>query len=69
MNGIDKYATEMSEEPQENHIGAIGDSTWKPVATARPEQTSMPTTSSPRVTLPYHQCDWIDVEPGMYDKR
>ena len=36
---------------------------------ARPEQTSMPTTSSPRVTLPYPQCDWIDVEPGKYDTR
>ena len=20
------------------------------------------------VTLPYHHCDWIDVEPGQYDK-
>ena len=32
MNEIDKYATEMSEETQENHIDDIGDSTGKPVA-------------------------------------
>ena len=28
----------------------------------------MTTTSSPTVTLPYHQREWIDVEPGPYDK-
>ena len=28
----------------------------------------MPTTSCSAVTLPYHQRDWIDVEPGQYDK-
>ena len=40
----------------------------KPVAKARPKQTSVPTTSSPTVTLPYHLCEWIDAEPGQYDK-
>ena len=68
VNGINKYVTEMSEETQENHIDVIGDSTKKPVAKARSKQTSMPTTSSPTVTFPYHQRDWIDVEPGQYDK-
>ena len=28
----------------------------------------MPTTSS-TTTLPYHQRDWIDVEPGPFDKK
>ena len=28
----------------------------------------MPTTSSPTVTLPYNLREWIDVEPGKYDK-
>ena len=68
LNGINKYVTEMTEETQENHIDDIGDSTGKPVARARPKQTSVPTTSSPTITLPYHQRDWIDVEPGRYDK-
>ena len=27
-----------------------------------------PTTSSPPVTSPYHHREWIDVEPGQYDK-
>ena len=53
---------------QENHIDDAGDRTGKPVAKARPKQTSMPTTSSSTVTLPYHQRDWIDFEPGQYDK-
>ena len=67
-NGMNKYVTEMMEETQENHVDDIGDGTWKPVAEAGPKQTSMPTTSSPTVTLPYRQLDWIDVEPGQNDK-
>ena len=59
----------MTEETQENHIDYIGDGTGKLVASARPKQTSMPTTSSPTVTLPYHQREWIHVEPGQCDKR
>ena len=50
-----KYVTEMTEETQENLIDDIGDSTGKPVAEAGPKQASIPTTSSPTVTLPYHQ--------------
>ena len=54
VNGIDEYVTEMTEETRENHIDDIGDSTEEPVAEARLKQTSMSTTSSPTVTLPYH---------------
>ena len=36
----------------------------KLVVKARPKQTSMPTTSSPTVTLPYYVGVWIDVEAG-----
>ena len=43
--------------------------TRKLVAEARPKQTSVPTTSSPTVTLPYHLREWVDVEPGKYDKN
>ena len=68
VNGINKYVTEMSEETQENHIDDIGDSTGKPIARARPNQTSMPMCSSPTVTLPYHLREWIDVEPGKCDE-
>ena len=56
VNGINKHVTEMKEGTQEHHIDDIGDSTRKPVAKARPKQT-MPTTSSPTVSLPYHQRD------------
>ena len=68
VDGINKYVTEMTEETQENHTDDTGDSTWKPIAAARPKQTSMPTTSSPTITLPYHLREWIHVEPGKYDK-
>ena len=63
-----KCVTEMTEETQEDHIDHIGDRKGKLVAKARPKQTSIPTTSSPTVTLPYHQREWIDVEPGQCDK-
>ena len=68
VNGTNKYETEVSEGTQENHIDDIGDSTGKFVAKAGPKQTPIPTTSSSTATLPYHQRDWIDVEPGPYDK-
>ena len=32
VNGINKYVTQMTEEPQEDHIDYIGDCTGKPVA-------------------------------------
>ena len=60
--------TEMTDETQDDHIDDIGDRTGKRVANTRPNQTSMPTTSSPTDTLPYDQRDCIDVEPGPYDK-
>ena len=59
-----KCVTEMTEETQEDHIDHIGDRKGKLVAKARPKQTSIPTTSSPTVTLPCDQREWIDVEPG-----
>ena len=68
VNGTNKHVTELTEETQENHIDDFGDSTGKPVARARPKQTSVPTTSSPTVTVPCHLREWIDVEPCMYDK-
>ena len=46
VNGTIKYLTEMTEETQDDHIDCIGDSTRKPVAAARPKQTSIPATSS-----------------------
>ena len=64
VNGINKYVTEMAEETQEVHIDHIGDSTGELVAKARSKQTLVPTTSSPTVTSPYHQREWIDVELG-----
>ena len=69
VNGINEYVTEMSEEAQENHIDDIGDSTGKPVVKARSKETSILTTSSPAVTLPYLLREWIDVEPGQHDKN
>ena len=42
--------------------------TGKPVAEARRKQTPRPTSSSPTLTLLYHQRQWIDVEPGKFDK-
>ena len=67
VNGINKYVTEMTEETQDDHIDYIGESTRKPVAKARPKQTTISMTSS-TTTLPYHLRVWIDAEPGPYDK-
>ena len=69
MNGINKYVTEMSEETQENQIDDYGDSTGKLVAKVRPKQTPSSTSSSPTITLPYHQRQWIDIEPGKFGKN
>ena len=68
VNGIIKYVTEMTEETEDDHIDYIGEGTVKPVAEARLKQTSIPTTSSSWTALPYHQREWIDVEPGPFDK-
>ena len=56
VNGIHKYLTKNAED------------TGKLVAKARPKQTSTPT-KSPTATIPCHQREWIDVEPGPYDKN
>ena len=68
VSGINKYVTEMTEETHDDHIDYIGKITGKPVAKARPKQTSSPTTSS-TPTLPHDQRDWIDVEPGLFSRR
>ena len=48
-------------KPERTNIDYIGDCTGKPVAQARPKQTSMMTTSSSTATFPCHLRDWIDV--------
>ena len=65
MNGINHYVTEMSEE---THVESIGErSTGKPVAKARPQQTSNSTLSS--VSILYHERKCIDVEPATFDQN
>ena len=68
-NGLNQYETEMSEETQENRKDNSGASAARPAANARPKQTSLPMSSSPRVTMPFHVRFWIDVEPGECDPR
>ena len=55
-----KYVTELTEETQDDHIGYVGECTGKPLAKARPKQTSMATTSSSTATLPHHLRVWIE---------
>ena len=57
----------LGRNPREPHRWQ-GDSAGKPAAKARPKRTPSPTSSSPTITLPYHQRQWIDVEPGKFDK-
>ena len=65
VNGINKYATETSEEA---HFESIGErSTGKPVAKARPRQISNSTLSP--VSIPYRERKWTDVEPGTLDRN
>ena len=54
---------------QEDHIDDIGDSNGNPVAKARPKQAPSPTFifSNGHVTISPLR-EWIDVEPGPYDK-
>ena len=66
VNGINKY---VSAETQEKYTDEIGESTVKHVAIARPKQTPSTTSSSPTITLPYHQRHRTDVEPGKFDKH
>ena len=67
VDGLNTYVTEMTEATQDDHIDYIGESTGKLVAKARLTQTSTPTTSS-TATLPYDQREWIDAEPGPFDR-
>ena len=60
VNGTNKYVTELTEETQDDHIDYVGECTGKPVAKARPKQTSMATTSSSTATLPHHLRVWIE---------
>ena len=55
VNGINKFVTEMTEEPQDDHIEYVGECKGKLVVKARPKQTSIPTVSSSTTTFPYHQ--------------
>ena len=64
------------ERNQQTRHGDVGrDSRWKywreehrkPVAKARPQQTSNSTLSS--VSIPYHERKWMDVEPGTIDQN
>ena len=68
VSGINKYVTEMTEEPQDDHIDYVGEKKGKLVAKAGPKQTSIRTASSSTTTFPHHQCVWIDVVPDPYDK-
>ena len=59
----------MSEEKQENRDDASGARAEKLTAKARPKQTSLPMSSSPRVKIPFNMREWIDVEPREYDQH
>ena len=54
VNGTNKHVTEMLEETKDDQIDFIGEGTRKLVTEARPNQTSIPTTSSSTTTLPHH---------------
>ena len=69
-NGLNKYVTEMPEEKQEHRNDEIGAQCGeRAAAKARPKQTSLPMSSSPKVKIPLHMRERIDVEPGEYDQR
>ena len=53
VNGLNKYETEMSGEIQENRSDEIGASAERLAAKARPKQTSVPMSFSPRVAIPF----------------
>ena len=68
LNVINKHVTEMTEETQEDHVENIGDSTEKLVANARPKQHINDDDIFSNGYVTFHQREWIDVEPGQYDK-
>ena len=61
VNGRNKYVTEGLRKPKTTTSITLEN-------VQGPKKTSMPTISFPTVTLPYHLREWIDVEPGKYDK-
>ena len=65
LKGINKFVMEASEEA---HVESIGErSAGKPVAKARPRQTSNSMLSP--VPIPQRERKWIDVEPGTLDRN
>ena len=64
VNGINKYVTKTSEEIP---IASVRNaSTGKPVAKAKPRPK--PTFTFTRVSIPYHERKWIDVDPGKFSQ-
>ena len=63
--GLNKHVTEMSQEKQENRDDESGARAGKPAAKARPKQTSLPMSFSPRAKRPFNRREWIDVEPAF----
>ena len=64
VNGINKYATETTEEIL---VASVGDrSTGKLVAKARPRPT--PTFTLSPVSIPYRERKWVDIEPGPFSQ-
>ena len=64
VNGRNKHVTEVMEETQENHTDDTGD---REICCQSKTETNINADdfSSPTVTSPYHQREWIDVEPGQ----
>ena len=46
VSGINKHVTDMTKDTQDDHIDYIGECTGKSLAKARPQQASIPATSS-----------------------
>ena len=53
-NGFNKYVTELLEEIRENSDDESGACAERPAAKARPKQTLLPMSSSPKVKIPFH---------------
>ena len=58
MNGVEKYLTETTETIEDEEHGALG----KPIAKARPRMKSTITLTP--VSVPLHEREWADVNPG-----
>ena len=64
VNGINKYVTEITAETHENHV----DNRRHCRKTCCQNKTETNVNADRLLPLPYHQREWIDVEPGQYDK-